>query len=411
LDDELPPEAEDEGLPEWIQDLSEELELPMDTLEPTDEIEILTEEGEEWVPESPAEEVLIDEHAETAPITSEVEEGTSLSEDVTEITESKDDEDAFAWLEGLAAKKGVEEAMLLESEDRQGTPPEWVLSEADAEDTTTFLEEETTEAEDTDQEIQVTPIASEEEMIIDEGVDVEIDVEEISEAESEISDLETTSEDRVTEVEAEVDETQPELPPWLAGVEEDSAITETPEWIVATEESEAQVVQEAEGEDTPVLVNLNQAGLVELERLPGVGFIKAQAIIEYRESAGPFMDIEDLQNVSGIGPALIEEIRDLIVVDIPEDEIIDLPTDEHQVSLIQARNTLIEGDINTSLEYYNTLIQSQQMLAEVIQDLNEALYRYPVDVGIWQSLGDALMRTGQIQDALDAYTKAEELLR
>jgi cytochrome c-type biogenesis protein CcmH/NrfG len=51
------------------------------------------------------------------------------------------------------------------------------------------------------------------------------------------------------------------------------------------------------------------------------------------------------------------------------------------------------------------------MLAEVIQDLNEALYRYPVDVGIWQSLGDALMRTGQIQDALDAYTKAEELLR
>jgi cytochrome c-type biogenesis protein CcmH/NrfG len=39
------------------------------------------------------------------------------------------------------------------------------------------------------------------------------------------------------------------------------------------------------------------------------------------------------------------------------------------------------------------------------------LYRFPVDVNIWQSLGDAYMRANRLQDALDAYTKAEELLR
>ena len=44
-------------------------------------------------------------------------------------------------------------------------------------------------------------------------------------------------------------------------------------------------------------------------------------------------------------------------------------------------------------------------------DLREATYRYPVDVNIWQSLGDAYMRANRLQDALDAYTKAEELLR
>ena len=48
---------------------------------------------------------------------------------------------------------------------------------------------------------------------------------------------------------------------------------------------------------------------------------------------------------------------------------------------------------------------------DVIRDLRDALYRYPVEVSIWQALGDAYMRANRLQDALDAYTKAEELLR
>jgi cytochrome c-type biogenesis protein CcmH/NrfG len=34
-----------------------------------------------------------------------------------------------------------------------------------------------------------------------------------------------------------------------------------------------------------------------------------------------------------------------------------------------------------------------------------------VDVSIWEALGDARMRIGHLQEALDAYTKAEELIR
>jgi len=76
-----------------------------------------------------------------------------------------------------------------------------------------------------------------------------------------------------------------------------------------------------------------------------------------------------------------------------------------------ARNELSRSNIPGALETYGKLIKKARFLDEVIFDLREALYRYPVEVSIWQSLGDAYMRANRLQDALDAYTKAEELLR
>jgi len=76
-----------------------------------------------------------------------------------------------------------------------------------------------------------------------------------------------------------------------------------------------------------------------------------------------------------------------------------------------ARSELSRSNIPGALETYGKLIKKGRFLEEVIYDLREALYRYPVEVSIWQSLGDAYMRANQLQDALDAYTKAEELLR
>jgi competence protein ComEA len=62
------------------------------------------------------------------------------------------------------------------------------------------------------------------------------------------------------------------------------------------------------------LININEASLEELDTLPGIGPTTAQKILEYREQNGPFQDIEDIMNVSGIGPATFEEIKDLITV-------------------------------------------------------------------------------------------------
>jgi tetratricopeptide (TPR) repeat protein len=76
-----------------------------------------------------------------------------------------------------------------------------------------------------------------------------------------------------------------------------------------------------------------------------------------------------------------------------------------------ARNELSRNNVPIALESYGRLIKRGRFLDEVIFDLRDALYRYPVEVNIWQSLGDAYMRANRLQDALDAYTKAEELLR
>ena len=61
-------------------------------------------------------------------------------------------------------------------------------------------------------------------------------------------------------------------------------------------------------------ININEAGPEELDHLPGIGPSIAQAIVEYRTVNGPFQEIEDLLEVSGIGPAKLEEIRPYITL-------------------------------------------------------------------------------------------------
>jgi competence protein ComEA len=62
-------------------------------------------------------------------------------------------------------------------------------------------------------------------------------------------------------------------------------------------------------------VNINTATLAELDTLPKIGLTTAQRIIDYRAKNGPFKKIEDLKNVSGIGDATFEALKDLITVE------------------------------------------------------------------------------------------------
>jgi competence protein ComEA len=65
---------------------------------------------------------------------------------------------------------------------------------------------------------------------------------------------------------------------------------------------------------TTELININTASAAELDALPGIGPTTAQKIVEYRDQNGPFINAEDIINVSGIGPGTYERIKDLITV-------------------------------------------------------------------------------------------------
>jgi competence protein ComEA len=57
-------------------------------------------------------------------------------------------------------------------------------------------------------------------------------------------------------------------------------------------------------------IDINTAGVAELETLPGIGPATAAAIVEHRDQHGPYATVDDLEAVQGIGPAKIEAIRD-----------------------------------------------------------------------------------------------------
>lgn len=61
-------------------------------------------------------------------------------------------------------------------------------------------------------------------------------------------------------------------------------------------------------------VNINTAGREELMSLPGIGQVKAQAIVDYRFQKGPFQRADELMKVPGIGPATYDGLKDLVTV-------------------------------------------------------------------------------------------------
>ena len=73
--------------------------------------------------------------------------------------------------------------------------------------------------------------------------------------------------------------------------------------------------EEGDNDDSSKKININKASLTELQSLPGIGEVKAQSIIEYRESSGGFKSIEDLTNITGIGAKTLDKLRDLIDID------------------------------------------------------------------------------------------------
>lgn len=58
------------------------------------------------------------------------------------------------------------------------------------------------------------------------------------------------------------------------------------------------------------VIDINSAPVEDLQRLPGIGEKRAQAIVAWREEHGPFQSVDELVQVSGIGEKLLAGLRD-----------------------------------------------------------------------------------------------------
>ncbi len=62
------------------------------------------------------------------------------------------------------------------------------------------------------------------------------------------------------------------------------------------------------------IIDLNTASRADLETIPGIGPATAQSIISYREDNGPFRDIEEVMNVSGIGEGKFDQMKEYLSI-------------------------------------------------------------------------------------------------
>lgn len=80
------------------------------------------------------------------------------------------------------------------------------------------------------------------------------------------------------------------------------------------EEQQAEQQAETVSESTAGKVNLNTAGIEELQTIKGIGETRARAILEYRSEHGSFAQPEDIMQVPGIKEGIFSKIKDQITV-------------------------------------------------------------------------------------------------
>lgn len=84
--------------------------------------------------------------------------------------------------------------------------------------------------------------------------------------------------------------------------------------VAVPEAGSSQAPSTGGGQSGGGLVNINVAGAEELDALNGIGPVLAERIIAYREANGSFQSVDELSEVSGIGSALLEQLREQVTL-------------------------------------------------------------------------------------------------
>jgi len=349
-----------EDLPDWLKatesKISEEtdIEAELETqLVSSQEETLPAEHLPEWL--KAAESEVLEETGTEPGLAQPPTEETSVPPSISE-NKDEDIESALAWLETLAAQHGAEqETLSLAPEKRLSEPPAWMR-----------------------QEQEKTKIQEKQEEILAEegGIETRDEHLEIVTDETTIPALGHMQENK-------------EISDILAEIQQEAETTEIPTKQEKVETACEEVVQVFDEEESavPELIKLdeNEKTIVE-----SIGEGSTSQVVDLGEAR---------QEVA------FEEPLEATLAFIPE-----IP-EENQDELQVITECLSKGKHTEALEKYHDLILANKNIGKIILHLQDALYQYPVDSSLWQFLGDAYIKDNKIQDALDAYSKAEELLK
>ncbi|MCD6578772.1 ComEA family DNA-binding protein [bacterium] len=131
-------------------------------------------------------------------------------------------------------------------------------------------------------------------------------------------------------------------------------------------------------EDNSNKIDINNAGAEELQKLPRIGPVKSKSIIDYRNSHNGFQNVDDLVNVSGIGPKTMASLKPLIYCGSYDGE-------KSGQSAVATRTTN-KGKININTASFDKL----QELPRVGPKLAQSIIDYRNENGNFRSYEDLL---------------------
>jgi cytochrome c-type biogenesis protein CcmH/NrfG len=264
-------------------------------------------------------------------------------------------------------------------------------------------------SEEVAQEIPEPPAAETPEWLttIEEDAEEELTVEDIPDMAAIFGDEEEEEPAAVAEPEPEAEPVEPEevAPPEPEAVQPEEAAPPT------AEVPEAKPSEPEEKPPTMVPEWLQEIAdekpaaepVIEPEWLPEVSEPEPQPDVQpvAEEEWQPEAEIEaKAEAPPPTPPAPVAEEEPLTAPPAP-------PSDE----MVKAKEAVQSGDIESAIKQFNAIIKKGKLLEEAIEEIKEALRRHPVNVELWQVLGDAYMKENNLQEALDAFSKAENLLR
>ena len=192
----------------------------------------------------------------------------------------------------------------------------------------------------------------------------------------------------IEEVQVESGELEPETP--------SDEIADIPDWLAELAEEEN--LQEFAAESEPGGAREDEAIPEHADVSDTIGIYGEEAPPEITAEPEPVAQPqEDSISEQKSGEKSVEPFIKDLGEDVPSE-------------IQDARKAFNSGDMDHAMSQYDKLIKSRQSLPIVISDLQEAADSNPEKAPIWHQLGDAYLRNNQISEAMDAYSKAEELI-